>query len=339
MLARFCSQFLICDVSFLGIASHRGSGDYSHAGFQHLHELVRSYDTMSKYCGRCYSDTISHDISSLADELSYKSVPKVEEQKESVIAAECEIKKVLSDETRAEVPPSVTVESASDTSTDDKSPADLTDSQGTNASSIITHHILPEKAESLNKNNAANDDQIAKKVSSASNKVIEKRSSKRIPFMYDNLPSDIELQPKYSEDLTVKKKYLPSQKGRRFIRSSSIMVKSGGREVSGLDISKSKGHISRKQKDLNEAGRKSNLNVFSNLDPSMRSQHHRAKNKKLGKFKVFCLEDALILTDTRASHRYLWESSFHENIEGLLENFKCVSNLFLFCQSPYSSQG
>ena len=235
---------------------------------------------MSKYCGRCYSDTISHDISSLADEISCKDKPRSVSR--GKIAADALLKDKEKDSIVGPLvkTTAVSVKKTGNDLSDDKSPANLTDSQGTDASSIVTVDAIFEKKESLNKNNAANDDQAMYQAHPSSKEVVKRRSSKRIPFMYDNLPSDAELQPKYSEDLTVKRDYNPAHRGRRFIRSSSIMVKSGGREVSALDISKSKGHILRKQKDLNAATLKSNLNVFSNLNPSVVSQSTSYRHKK-----------------------------------------------------------
>ena len=232
---------------------------------------------MSKYCGRCYSDTISHDISSLADEISCKDKPRnasgakitadMLRNDEEIDSIEGQLVKTPAEKIEGNAP-------------DDKSLANLTDSQGTDASSIITVDAIFEMKESLNKNNAANDDQAMHQAHPSSKELVKRQSSKRIPFMYDKLPSDADLQPKYSEDLTVKRDYNPAHRGRRFIRSSSIMVKSGGREVSALDISKRKGHILRKQKDLNAASRKSNLNVFSNLNPSVVNQSTSSRHKK-----------------------------------------------------------
>lgn len=264
------------------MASYRGSSDYSTGGYRHLHDLVRSYNTMSKYRGRSYSDVISDDISRLEGELT-----DTEKHPSSYVAdvsakASCQgldnkIKKEIHStavSAQSEPKQTVTVEDASESSTEEKSPS-VIDSQLTDASSIITRDALLMSApDTLNTNNAANDDQ-SKKSKPHPKKPVAHRSVKRIPFMYDNLPSNAELGQDVVEDLTVKRDYDPAYKGRQFIRSSSIMVKSGGREISALDVSNSKGRAIHKQEELKQASLDNNMNVYSDSIMPVQSKRNR----------------------------------------------------------------
>lgn len=98
------------------------------------------------------------------------------------------------------------------------------------------------------------------------------RSSKYIPFMYDSLPETKNSQSSIQVgkmDLAVARKTSSASQGRQFVRSSSIMVNSSGREVSALDLSLSKGHIACGEREMVEASSRGNINLMQSFSSSI----------------------------------------------------------------------
>lgn len=270
---------------FEGLGNHRAHNTYSAEGYQHLHELVRSHDSTSRHHGRSYSniksESFSHlegecgaDVDSLHIGLSMDEITG-EKMEISELPAKCGTECVT--DTIINQRNEVTVERFNES--DFKEP-NLTGSEITSGITAVVKSGLPD---SLNKNNAANSDQMNNPSRlQSSHKLVTRQSSKKIPFVHGSPPVYVDLPSSPIEELTAKQEYDLSHKGRQFIRSSSIMVKAGGREVSALNTTSSRGFILCKENELREASNKSDLNIFSRKSPSVKNSRSESSPRKSG---------------------------------------------------------
>ena len=216
------------------------------SSFLQLHHLTRSFDTLSRNREDFYSDSMS-EVSMTLEPVSNRHSDIVDSVSNTCSNVTCP-----------------------DSNSDD------------GAKATVDEELKPGiNVDSLNTNNGANNDQLSKKAAQSPKK--EKsaksvlpservKSQKRIPFVYDSLPaaknslSSIQIGQR---QITASRKHSNiSSKGRKFVRSSSIMVKSGGKEVSALNISASKGHIQRGSRDVVDASKRSNFNLLHNFQNS-----------------------------------------------------------------------
>lgn len=158
------------------------------------------------------------------------------------------------------------------------------------ASSLIDL-VSPDLGEMrLNVNNGANNDQLSEGNISRltfaksgrnvvnNNNAMTMNRSEQISFIHDDRLS----RPKNSlSSIHIGRMNLKStgnhssvSKGRHFVRSSSIMVKAGGREVSALNLSKSKGYIRKRGAvEITEASNRGNLNLMYSLSSLSNSKY------------------------------------------------------------------
>jgi len=240
---------------FIGVESHR---DIVGNSFSRFHQIIKSYDTLSKYRGSSYSECTSETYSLPACDVSdqQNSVLDVTSLQSDVV--ECKLAEERADET----PVSFVMSVESPTNILNTNNAANSD-QLSMTSKKVKFNQQTSDAHQIPSTSRATHPSSDVKTRNSSNLSI--KHSKQLPFLYNSLPSNSELSVPIkteTESSAVHKHSAHSIKGRQFVRSSSIMVKAGGREVSALDISKAKGHISSGEKELRQASHRSSLNVF-----------------------------------------------------------------------------